>query len=130
LSEHEKKVFKTWPEINQTCLIRLAAARQRYIDQSQSVSLFFNPDENKKHVHNVHLKAWLSGLKTLYYFRSKKILTVDKLNHNFQNNLASPGISTIPHRMRFAHPLQQVEDLLDRGIDDTSVESNCTFCEG
>lgn len=82
-TDHEKKVFKTWPEINQITLIRLAAARQRYIDQAQSVSLFFNPDENKGYVHRVHLQAWLSGLKTLYYFRSKKILNVDKINHNF-----------------------------------------------
>ncbi|CCV02338.1 ribonucleotide reductase [Invertebrate iridescent virus 30] len=82
LNDHEKKVFKTWPEINQMTLIRLAAARQKYIDQSQSLSLFFNPNESKKFVHQVHLEAWLAGLKTLYYFRSKKILTVDKVNHN------------------------------------------------
>lgn len=80
LSEHEKKVFKTWPEINQMALIRLAAARQKYIDQSQSTSLFFHPNENKGYVHKVHLEAWLSNLKTLYYFRSSKILTVDKVN--------------------------------------------------
>lgn len=82
LTKHEKKVFKTWPEINQMTLIRLAAARQKYIDQSQSLSLFFNPNENKIVVHNVHLKAWLFDLKTLYYYRSQKILTVDKINHN------------------------------------------------
>lgn len=82
LTQHEKKVFKTWPEIDQLVLIRLAAARQKYIDQSQSISLFFNPDEKKDYVHSVHLEAWLSGLKTLYYFRSKKILTVDKISHN------------------------------------------------
>jgi len=84
LSDHEKKVFKTWPEINQMTLIRLAAVRQKYIDQSQSTSLFFNPNAGKKYVHLVHLEAWLNGLKTLYYFRSRKILTVDKVNHNSQ----------------------------------------------
>lgn len=84
LNEEEKKVFKTWPEIDQMILIRLAAARQRYIDQSQSISVFFNPNENKSYVHKVHLEAWLSGLKTLYYYRSKKILNVDKLNHNIE----------------------------------------------
>lgn len=81
LSDHEKNVFKTWPEINQMALIRLAATRQKYIDQSQSLSLFFNPNEEKKYVHDVHFEAWLAGLKTLYYFRSTKILTVDKVNH-------------------------------------------------
>jgi ribonucleotide reductase alpha subunit len=105
LTDHEKKVFKTWPEINQITLIRLAAARQRYIDQAQSVSLFFNPDESKAYVHNVHLQAWLSGLKTLYYFRSKKILSVDKINHKF--NLI---------------PLKEEKNL--------ESPETCTFCEG
>jgi ribonucleoside-diphosphate reductase alpha chain len=101
LTDHEKKVFKTWPEINQMTLIRLAAARQKYIDQSQSTSLFFNPNESKSYVHKVHLEAWLAGLKTLYYFRSKKILTVDKVNHN-------------------SHLVKIVEE----------KEPDCTFCEG
>lgn len=102
LTDHEKKVFKTWPEINQMTLIRLAAARQKYIDQAQSTSLFFNPNESKTYVHNVHLEAWLSGLKTLYYFRSKKILTVDKVNHNSH---------LIP-------------------IKEEKEPETCTFCEG
>lgn len=85
LNDHEKKVFKTWPEINQMVLIRLAATRQRYIDQSQSLSLFFNPNAKKSRVHKIHLEAWLSGILTLYYHRSAKILTVDKVNHNFNN---------------------------------------------
>jgi ribonucleoside-diphosphate reductase alpha chain len=102
LTEHEKKVFKTWPEINQMALIRLAAARQKYIDQSQSTSLFFNPNESKSYVHLVHLESWLAGLKTLYYFRSKKILTVDKVNHN-------------------SHLVKIVEE---------KEPETCTFCEG
>jgi ribonucleoside-diphosphate reductase alpha chain len=102
LTDHEKKVFKTWPEINQMTLIRLAAARQKYIDQSQSTSLFFNPNESKSYVHKVHLEAWLAGLKTLYYFRSKKILTVDKVNHN-------------------SHLVKIVEE---------KEPETCTFCEG
>lgn len=102
LTDHEKKVFKTWPEINQMSLIRLASARQKYIDQSQSTSLFFNPNENKSYVHLVHLEAWLVGLKTLYYFRSKKILTVDKVNHN-------------------SHLVKIVEE---------KNPETCTFCEG
>ena len=85
LTEHEKSVFKTWPEISQEFLIRLAAARQKYIDQSQSVSLFFKPNADKSQVHKIHLQAWLSGLKTLYYYRSTKLLTVDKLKEEAEN---------------------------------------------
>jgi ribonucleotide reductase alpha subunit len=105
LSEHEKKVFKTWPEINQMTLIRLAAARQRFIDQAQSLSLFFNPNERKDYVHAVHLEAWRAGLKTLYYFRSKKILGVDKVNHNSK-------IENTESTESFVEP------------------ETCTFCEG
>ena len=108
LSDHEKKVFKTWPEINQMSLIRLAAARQKYIDQSQSTSLFFNPNESKKVVHQVHLEAWLAGLKTLYYFRSTKILTVDKVNHKSSNS--------------HLEPIKE-----DNGPPEPET---CTFCEG
>lgn len=108
LTDHEKKVFKTWPEINQMSLIRLAAARQRYIDQSQSTSLFFNPNESKKVVHQVHLEAWLAGLKTLYYFRSTKILTVDKVNHKSSNS--------------HLEPIKE-----DNGPPEPEI---CTFCEG
>jgi ribonucleoside-diphosphate reductase alpha chain len=79
LSEHEKKVFKCWPEIDQMALIRLAAARQKYVDQSQSVSLFFDPRASKPYVHKIHLEAWKMGLKSLYYYRSRKVMDVDKI---------------------------------------------------
>jgi ribonucleoside-diphosphate reductase alpha chain len=79
LTNEEKKVFKCWDEIDQGVLIRLAAARQKYIDQSQSISLFFHPNATKSYVHSVHINAWKYGLKTLYYYRSSKILSVDKI---------------------------------------------------
>jgi ribonucleoside-diphosphate reductase alpha chain len=79
LTAHEKKVFKCWPEINSLALIRLAAARQKYIDQSQSLSLFFDPNADKQIVNKVHIEAWKAGLKTLYYYRSRKLLVVDKI---------------------------------------------------
>lgn len=65
-----QKVFLTAWEINQFALIKHAAQRQKFIDQGQSLNLFFVANADPKYVHNVHLHAWENGLKSLYYLRS------------------------------------------------------------
>jgi ribonucleoside-diphosphate reductase alpha chain len=70
LTQDEKDVFKTAVEIDQNMIIRLAADRQPFLDQSQSVNLFFPANAGKKELHDAHIKAWASGLKGLYYCRS------------------------------------------------------------
>jgi ribonucleoside-diphosphate reductase alpha chain len=73
LSEQEKLVFKTAYEIDQHAIIRLASARQRYIDQAQSVNLFFSADESEHVVADVHKQFLLDPrLKSLYYLRSER----------------------------------------------------------
>jgi len=75
----KKDVFKTSMEIDQRWIVEHAADRQGYIDQAQSVNLFFRPDVNVKYLHAVHFMAWKMGLKTLYYCRSEKIGKADKV---------------------------------------------------
>ncbi len=70
LDEREKGVFKTAGEISQLEVIRQAAQRQRYIDQSQSLNLMIHPDAPLKDVNALFYEAWRSGIKTLYYQRS------------------------------------------------------------
>jgi ribonucleoside-diphosphate reductase alpha chain len=79
LDEWTKDVFKTSMEIDQRWLVQHAADRQEYIDQAQSLNLFFRPDANVKYIHAVHFQAWKEGLKTLYYCRSEKIGKADKV---------------------------------------------------
>ena len=79
LDEWAKDVFKTSMEIDQRWLIQHAADRQEYIDQAQSLNVFFRPDANIKYIHAVHFQAWKSGLKTMYYLRSEKIGKADKV---------------------------------------------------
>jgi ribonucleoside-diphosphate reductase alpha chain len=67
LSELEKDVFKTFSEISQVDIIKLAAQRQRYIDQGQSINLMIHPKTPPKDVSNLVLMAHEEGLKTLYY---------------------------------------------------------------
>lgn len=88
LSPEEKEVYLTAREINQHAIIKQAAQRQKWIDQGQSINLFFaapatlNDDDKKKlgkYIHEVHLEAWKQGLKSLYYLRSESILKADNI---------------------------------------------------
>lgn len=87
LDEYEKSVFKTAMEIDQRWIIDLAAFRQNYIDQGQSVNLFFPPDASVKYLHIVHFLAWKKGLKTLYYCRSDKVAKADKVSKQIERKV-------------------------------------------
>jgi ribonucleoside-diphosphate reductase alpha chain len=74
LSSEEKEVYKTAREINQYAIVNQAAQRQKFIDQSQSLNLFFTAGTSAKYINDVHLHAWKSGVKSLYYLRSESVL--------------------------------------------------------
>ena len=60
-------------------IIDMSRHRGYFIDQSQSLNLFFRPNSNIKYIHAVHFQAWKQKLKTLYYCRSEKIGKADKV---------------------------------------------------
>ena len=70
LSEEEKAVFRTGYEMNMREIVEQAADRQPFIDQSQSINLFFSTPISGKYLNDVHWLAWKRGMKTLYYLRS------------------------------------------------------------
>lgn len=77
LSDEAKAVFLTAREINQYAIVKQAAQRQKWIDQGQSVNLFFGANADPKYIHGVHMEAWETGLKTLYYFRTEGVIRGD-----------------------------------------------------
>lgn len=79
MEEWDKEVFKTSMEIDQRWVVQHAADRQVYIDQAQSLNVFFRPDSHIKYIHAVHFMAWKEKLKTMYYCRSDKIAKADKV---------------------------------------------------
>ena len=87
LDDWTKSVFKTAIEIDQRWIIEHAADRQQFIDQGQSVNLFFKPDTNIKYLHAAHFLAWKKGLRTLYYCRSEKIIKADKVSQKVERNI-------------------------------------------
>ena len=60
---------------------------QEYIDQAQSLNVFFRPDSHIKYIHAVHFQAWKQGLKTMYYCRSDKIAKADKVSKRIEREV-------------------------------------------
>ncbi len=73
LSDDEKNCFKTAFEIDQRWIIEFAADRTPFICQGQSINLFLSSDIDKWDLMMLHWKAWETGVKSLYYCRSKSI---------------------------------------------------------
>jgi ribonucleoside-diphosphate reductase alpha chain len=71
LTQWERDVFKTAFELDQRWLIDLAADRQMYICQGQSLNLFVPSNIDVKTLNDLHISAWKKDLKSLYYLRSK-----------------------------------------------------------
>lgn len=101
----EKSVFKTAMEIDQRWIIEHSSDRQYFIDQGQSINLFFKPTTNIKYLHAVHFLAWKSKLKGLYYCRSEKRSKVDKISESIERKV--------------------IEEL-----DMKNLDSTCLACEG
>ena len=67
LDKDEKDIFKTFTEISQLDLIKMAADRQIYIDQSQSLNVNIPSNTPAKDILKLSVEAWRSGIKTMYY---------------------------------------------------------------
>lgn len=91
LSDHEKAVFLTAREINQHALIKQAAQRQRYVDQGQSLNVFFGSNSSPKYIHEVHVAAWENGLKSIYYLRTDGVIRSDLASRSKEECKACEG---------------------------------------
>jgi ribonucleoside-diphosphate reductase alpha chain len=70
----DKEVYKTFSEINQFELVRLASVRQKYIDQGQSLNVHVAPDTDPSLITALYMMGAELGIKGFYYQRSSNIL--------------------------------------------------------
>ena len=91
LPNGDKKIFLTFAEINQLGLVEQAAARQKYIDQTQSLNLAFDPKDSPKFINLVHQTAWKLGIKTLYYLRTDSVINGDIGSRTAEDCLSCDG---------------------------------------
>ena len=69
--------YKAAHLIDQSWSVRAAGVRQRHIDQAQSMNLYITNDYTMRQVLALYLDAWRSGVKTIYYIRSKSLEVED-----------------------------------------------------
>ncbi|MES2615080.1 MAG: ribonucleoside-diphosphate reductase subunit alpha [Bdellovibrionota bacterium] len=79
--ENIKALYQTAFDIEAEQLIRCAAVRQVYLDQSQSLNLYLASPSGKK-MDDMYRYAWHCGLKTTYYLRTKAASSVEKSSLN------------------------------------------------
>ena len=73
LTDHEKAVFRTAFEIDMEAHLKLCSQRQQYIDQGQSINLYFTSNDSHEYIMDIHRKALLDpNILTLYYVYSMR----------------------------------------------------------
>jgi len=79
LDDHEKEVFRTAFEIPQMAVVTMASARSKFIDQWQSLNLFFSADEDESYINEIHKQAFQDpNILALYYVYSKAGIQASK----------------------------------------------------
>ena len=79
-------------ELDAHWIVKHAAYRGKWIDQSQSVNIFTST-ESGKFISSVYMDAWQSGLKTTYYLRSLAATSIEKSTLDINKNYESPSQS-------------------------------------
>ena len=79
--------YKTAFQQDQFKMIESAAARQRWIDQAQSLNLY-NDQTSLKYMNDLYMHAWSHGLKTTYYLRNQAASKIEK--STVQSSQAEP----------------------------------------
>jgi len=112
LKDRYKEVFEIKPE----WVIKHAARRSKWIDQSQSLNLFIET-ESGKDISDMYIMAWEMGLKTTYYLRTLGASGVEKstvdINKKYETAPQAPA------------PLPQVP----RPVSESSGDPNLNICE-
>lgn len=81
IPEYIRNKYKEVFEIESQWLIKAAAHRGRWIDQSQSLNIFYGGTSGKE-ISDIYMYAWELGLKTTYYLRTLAASGVEKSTVN------------------------------------------------
>ena len=117
-----KRRYATAFEIDPQWLIEAAARRQKWIDQAQSLNLYIAGASGKK-LDETYKRAWLCGLKTTYYLRTRSATHVEKSTVKLSTmNAVSAHATESTHSSQLA-PQTVATDIRFCSIDDPGCES-------
>ena len=99
-----KLLYATAFDVDPTWLIEAASRRQKWIDQAQSLNLYFAVPSGKK-LNDTYLLAWQRGLKTTYYLRSLGATAAEKSTGlGGELNAVSSGLEEAPKMCSIDNP--------------------------
>ncbi|HEY3301224.1 MAG TPA: ribonucleoside-diphosphate reductase subunit alpha [Methylophilaceae bacterium] len=99
-----KQLYATAFDVDPTWLIEAASRRQKWIDQAQSLNLYFAVPSGKK-LNDTYLLAWQRGLKTTYYLRSLGATAAEKsTGSGGELNAVSSGLEEAPKMCSIDNP--------------------------
>ena len=109
LSDDLKQLYRTVWEIPMRSLIDMAAARNAFIDQSQSLNLFAESPNIGK-LSSMYMYAWKKGLKTTYYLRSRPATKIAKATvQNASTHAGAAASNALPAVAAVACSLENPE---------------------
>ncbi|MBP1890013.1 ribonucleoside-diphosphate reductase alpha chain [Clostridium moniliforme] len=77
LSEETYWYYNSAYNIDQKWCINMNGVRQRHIDQGQSFNLYITTNYTMRQIMNLYIEACKSGVKSIYYVRSKSLAVSD-----------------------------------------------------
>ncbi len=113
-----KEKYKETFEIDMRWLVKAAAARGKWIDQSQSLNIFYSGTSGKE-ISDLYLYAWEAGVKTTYYLRSLAASQVEKSTisaagtqirkKDSESKVAAQKTQAVPSPVATPSPIQKEE---------------------
>lgn len=130
IPEDVRQVFRTAWELPQRALIDLAAGRGAFIDQSQSLNLFFEAPSIGK-LSSAYMYAWKAGLKTTYYLRSRPATRINQATTGQQRGVGDGGSQSGQPAIPLAPNEVAQSELVDQEALACSLENpeTCEACD-
>ena len=94
ISEDLKRKYQEVFEIDSTWIVKSAAVRGKWIDQSASTNIFLKTQSGKL-LNDTYMMAWEYGLKTTYYLRTLGATQVIKMSTSTQDEKPEPKVCSI-----------------------------------
>merc|ERR1711933_484730 len=117
-----KELYKTVWEIKQRTVLDMAAARGKYIDQSQSLNIHM-VDATTAKLSSMHFHGWGLGLKTgMYYLRTKAAVDAIKFTVDVKEVRRASTAGQLPN------PADNVEQKAIEQLKAGEPKYSCVGC--
>ncbi len=123
IPQHLKDKYKEAFELDAIHLVKITAARGKWIDQSQSHNIFIKGSSGKV-LSDVYLYAWKAGLKTTYYLRSLAASQIEKSTLD----AGKFGFTQIREHKAMEQPIE-VEQKLEKPQIIIAADAMCESCQ-